>query len=177
MKKTIWILLLITLCISCASYKVHEKKKWNYSLFLSKLNSKADLINKWGSPSEKKSLEFDGLKVDVYRYINKKDHNVADFFINPSNKNIVEKVYFPRPGEEVFSIKKLKNKYFSKIIFEKIPVKCRHHNEILLINREKGLFFSTEEEKDASVYKIVFSTKKRIESSLKKMVSKKCRYR
>ena len=177
MRKIIFVLLSTTLSFSCTSSKIGRHEIWNYSLFSSKINSASDIIERWGPPSKKEAVELDNQKTTVYVYVNKRNHNVAKFFIDPPSSRIIEKAYFPHPNEEEFSLKKLKNKYFPQIIFEKIAVKCRHQNEILLVNRDKGLFIVTEEEKGASVYRVVSSTKMRIESSLKKMALKKCRYR
>lgn len=168
--------LLVFFFISCASLSSHEKDKWSYEFFISTPETKEAVLQRWGPPTEKGAYSLGGENVEYLRYRNSEGRYFADFFANPRTGKIVEKSYSPDSQSPEFQLKELKEKYFSKDSFEQIPVKCRHHGEVALIQKEKGLLIMTDESATPTVQIIAFLSKEGLNSSIEKMQKSKCRY-
>lgn len=165
-------LLFMTSCLSTAR---NHSKTWSYELFSKQYKHKNDVLAKWGPPPEKGKSTIAGLTLSYYRYNSTYSH-FADFFIDPQSGQVLEKSFSPPKGTLEFNTEQLINKRFKGLHFEKIPVRCRHHHELILLNRANNIVIMTQEEPDPTVVTVAFSSKNLLDLRFKEMKNKKCRY-
>ena len=138
------------------------------------LGSPPDAATVWGEPTEKEHLNLGGRALEIWLYDELKDGARARIAIDPKTKSTVEKTYLPAPQSREANLQTLLEGEFAKVTFEKVPVKCRHENELILVSEAMDIFIVTRAVPNARVDAIQFTSPLIARSRLQENSSRVC---
>jgi hypothetical protein len=135
--------------------------------------STTSLEKRIGKPNSVDSLSIEGTSFTSWVYFGPKKQVVAEFLIQAQTSMVVEKIFHPTD----LTLKKGLESDFKGMAFEKIKVRCRHHSELVLLDRSKSLMLVTSEHEKATIDSIIYGTPELVELRLKENEKKVCKNR
>lgn len=159
---------------SCASFHKNSGSEERSFKEFQTIKDIPILKAKWGDPVVKKEIAIGGQTFSLWEYNDDANKTVAEFLVNPKNE-MSEKVFLPDAKSSMFNLQYLLANEFKDAKFEKIPVKCRHFNEVIYVDRLKGVILVTRDMPDANVDAISISTPNIVDLRTKENAHKKCR--
>lgn len=161
---------------SCHSMGKNHSVK-DYDFFSSQEpRFESDILKIWGEPSERGETTHFGIQQLYFRYSNSTGELYVDFFLDKNTKGVVERVYSPDKDSVNYQLNAFLKKYFPKTVFQTVPVKCRHHREILLVDKKNGVVIFTQDQPEATVAAVSLSDEKMIELRIRELNSRICKY-
>ena len=163
--------------LSCAApSKTPNLKSKSYVEFRDiRLGTATDLLAQWGQPLAKEPLDLDGVKFEVWRYGQQGNGARIEFLIDPTRQSAVEKIYFPTEQSKESKLQALLDGELKQEIFDRIPVRCRHSNELILISQTRDKFLVSRDEPDATVDAIAITSPQIAKLRMQQNARRKCR--
>jgi hypothetical protein len=154
MKNVIFCLICLWAILSCSSISKQPglSSKTYQDFHAISLESSGLLAGKWGQPKSKDTMNIGLRHFEVWRYDN------TEFLIDSATDKVVEKTYFPPVDSNESRLQYLLQNDFRQIPFDKIPVKCRHFNELILMSKNEDIFLVTSDQPEAKVEVIAFTS-------------------
>ncbi len=134
-----------------------------------------ELVKTLGDPSSKETLKVADENFILWDY---KDGSRTrfEFLIDPQNKVVSQKIFFPLPKSPEANIKNLLEQEFKTSSFKKINTTCAHYGEFAYVDTLSGLFILTRESDRhiAPATAISWSNPKTSQLQLKENRDRKC---
>ncbi len=166
----------LSLCvISCASGNVMSTSdKLSYERFktIKNLNhlkeSFANILVK-GDP-----LLLGTENLELWQLKNSGSTVLAEFYITPKTGEILERNFYPGYKDKQNKLEYLLKNEFKNSNFKKIPVKCRHFDEVVYADENERILLITEDKEKARVDAVSISTPKMVKFRIDENSKRKC---
>lgn len=128
---------------ACSTPQVKKTQVDIRAYFQTDLTTSADLLKKFGKPSEVERDIIVGKSLEFWTY-NDESRSYIEFLIDTADQTVLEKRYSAGEDEEI-SLDQLKAIHLQNVELQKVVVKCRHNDEIALVNKEAGIVILTKD--------------------------------
>ena len=160
---------------SCATPQAKHSQVDVHAYFQPDLTTAAAITNKFGKPSEVETDIIAGKKLEFWSYIAKNGSSI-EFLIDTAEQTVLEKRFLAGKDQGI-NVDELKSSHLRNIDLQKIAVKCRHYDEIALVNQQAGIVILTRDSgRPLKVQVIAQSSPQLYEYWLSENSKKKCSY-